>query len=76
MGEEIVDIADDKTIEPEHKRLMLDARKWLTSKMLPKIYGDKVQLSHEGEIGLRAIRRTIVDPQAPTPLPTLPGSEP
>lgn len=27
----------------EHRRLQVDARKWMLSKMLPKKYGDKVQ---------------------------------
>lgn len=63
IGEEIVDIADDRTIPPEDKRLMVDARKWLAGKMLPRVFGEKLQLQHEGEIGLRVIRREIV--QAP-----------
>lgn len=27
----------------EHRRLQVDARKWMLSKMLPKVYGDKMQ---------------------------------
>lgn len=36
-------------------RLRLDARKWLTSKIAPKIYGDKQQVEHSGNVGLEAI---------------------
>jgi hypothetical protein len=40
MAEDIISIADDTTIEPEHKRIMVDSRKWLTSKLASRIYGD------------------------------------
>jgi len=46
----IVQIADDLEIAPEHKRVMIDARKWTASKLLPKKYGDKLDLEHSGEI--------------------------
>lgn len=29
----------------EHRRLQVDTRKWMLSKMLPKIYGDKLDLT-------------------------------
>lgn len=32
----------------EHRRLQVDARKWMLSKMLPKKYGDKMALT-DGE---------------------------
>lgn len=28
----------------EHRRLQIDSRKWMLSKMLPKVYGDRVQV--------------------------------
>lgn len=34
----------------EHRRLQIDARKWMLGKMAPKKYGDKVELEHSGEI--------------------------
>lgn len=62
MAEEILEIADrtDRdfefnpetgaiTVNGEHiqrARLMVDTRKWLLSKLLPKKYGDKVDLNH------------------------------
>lgn len=33
-----------------HRRLQIDARKWVLSKLLPKKYGDKMDLNHSGEI--------------------------
>jgi hypothetical protein len=39
MADDIVDIADND--KSEQARLRVDTRKWLMSKCLPKIYGDK-----------------------------------
>lgn len=39
MVDDMIDIADDKRINPRDKHEMIDARKWLASKMLPKKYG-------------------------------------
>jgi hypothetical protein len=30
-----------------HRKLQIDSRKWMLSKMLPKVYGDKVQQEHK-----------------------------
>ena len=35
----------------EHRRLQIDARKWMISKLAPKKYGDKTQLEHSGPDG-------------------------
>jgi hypothetical protein len=57
MADELLEIADDATndwmvrqgrteLNTEHvqrSRLRSDTRKWLLSKMLPKVYGDKIQ---------------------------------
>lgn len=34
-----------------HRKLQIDTRKWLLSKLLPKKYGDKVDLNHAGKDG-------------------------
>ncbi len=34
----------------DHRRLQVDTRKWLLSKALPKVYGDKQQVEHSGSI--------------------------
>ena len=36
----------------EHRRLQVDARKWIAGKLAPKKYGDKVDVNHGGDIGL------------------------
>jgi hypothetical protein len=66
IAEQTIEIADDitrDTIEgPDGRRLpdsewisrsrlRVDARKWLLSKMLPKVYGDRVTQEHTGEGG-------------------------
>ncbi len=48
MADALVDIADDvEGWTDQRSRLRVDTRKWLLSKALPKIYGDK--LTHVGE---------------------------
>lgn len=34
----------------QRSKLRSDTRKWLLSKMLPKVYGDKLDLNHSGKI--------------------------
>src|SRR5271155_419846 len=48
---------DNSTVERteadmiEHRRLQIDARKWLVGKMAPKKYSDKKQVEHAGPDG-------------------------
>lgn len=54
MGE-VRTIKPDGTIEIKqdemlgHRRLQIDTRKWLMAKMKPKLYGDKVDVTSDGE---------------------------
>ena len=63
LADEILEIADDSnrdlieradgvlTVDHEHiqrARLRVDTRKWILSKMLPKVYGDKFQVGGDG----------------------------
>lgn len=65
--EEIFEIADEKegdyaadefgNLKPNHEyinrsRLRIDTRKWFASKVMPKIYGDKIELSGDKEAPL------------------------
>jgi len=61
MADEIVDIADSVSINDvldpatvQRDRLRVETRKWLLSKALPKIYGEKIQIEarHEHVNGL------------------------
>ena len=64
MADEILEISDEATNDwmdregirvPDHEhlqrsRLRVDTRKWLMSKMLPKKYGDKLDVAHGGSL--------------------------
>lgn len=43
---EIADTAEDAQIA----RLQIDARKWVASKLLPKVYGERQEIEHSGKI--------------------------
>ncbi|MCK1274133.1 terminase [Bradyrhizobium sp. 61] len=82
MADETLEIADDgsndtyKTDEGQEatnhdviarSRLRVDTRKWLLSKALPKVFGDKIVQEHTGADGgpiqqsITKIERVIVD---------------
>jgi len=65
MADEILDLADDRTNDtfvdadgihrPDHaavqrSRLAIDSRKWLLSKALPKVFGDKIAVDQNYNI--------------------------
>lgn len=49
MFDEIERWAKDETIDVQRAKLMVDTRKWYLSKMKPKNYGDKVDITSGGE---------------------------
>jgi len=49
MGEELLDIADSDELDAHDKRVRVDTRKWLMSKMKPRKYGDKLDVTSGGE---------------------------
>lgn len=71
-AEEFMEIADNSTndwVETQfgpqmnreaidRTRIRIDARKWMMARILPKKYGDKLDLNHSGEV---AIKRVITD---------------
>lgn len=61
LADEIIDIADGKRaeyegIEPDvqRDRLAVDARKWVASKLKPKVYGDKTLIGSDPDNPLPA----------------------
>lgn len=85
--EEVLNVVNDTTLEPTEKsvrfqgyKVILDNLKWMLSKMLPKIYGDRTQMvleqpnardvlpSHTAEEDA-AFMRMLADMQAKTPEP-------
>ena len=50
LADECLDIADDKTIDPQHKRFMIDTRIRLIGKWNSKAYGEKVEMATTGTV--------------------------
>jgi len=48
LADEVIEIADTEP-DPNRARVMIDARKWLASKLRPKKYGDHLKLDHTVE---------------------------
>lgn len=76
LADEILELSDDgtrdvrisqdgrETVDYEvvaRSKLRVDSRKWLLSKLLPKTYGDKLDLNHSGEMTLKATPDDKVD---------------
>lgn len=60
-ADQLVEIADNPDIDANHKRIMVDARKWVASKLKPKRYGDKLDLDHSGNVGLTVTVKRLTD---------------
>lgn len=48
-ADEMDDIAKDETIDTQRARLIIDTRKWVSSKLKPKKYGDKIDMTTNGK---------------------------
>ena len=46
MADDLTEIADAKDGDPARDRLRVDTCKWLLSKVLPKVYGEKQTVDH------------------------------
>lgn len=51
LADDILDISDNKSLEPNDRRIRIEARKWLAGKQRPKVYGDATTLKHTGPNG-------------------------
>ena len=51
LVDQLLEIADNPTGDFQRDRLRLDTRKWLSSKMFPRFYGDKLATEHSGPNG-------------------------
>ena len=49
MADDIVDISQDDSIDPSDKRIRVDTLKWLLSKLIPRTYGDKLDVTSDGQ---------------------------
>jgi hypothetical protein len=84
MADELVELADDPCIGPDgvpnnalvqQRRLQVDTRKWLLSKMLPRKFGDKIEISSDPDAPIvTRIELVGVHPQQIEP-PTIDASD-
>ena len=58
-ADEIITIADNENLTPEDRRIMVDARKWVASKLKPKRYGDKLALGGADDLPAIATRHEM-----------------
>ena len=43
LADQVIAIADDQSLDPNARRVMMDARRWYLSKLAPKRYGDRIE---------------------------------
>ena len=55
MADEVIAIADDQTLDPNARRVMMDARRWYLSKMAPKRYGDRIEYQHSITLDVQSL---------------------
>jgi len=49
IAEQMEEIADDKSDDANSRRVRIDTRKWLLSKLAPKKYGDRIEIAGDKE---------------------------
>lgn len=47
---QIVEIADDEATPADSRRIKVDARKWIASKLRPRVYGDRTTTELTGAV--------------------------
>lgn len=57
LAGDIIKIADNPKLDPNDKRIRVDARKWVASKLKPKTYGDKIDMNLSGSVALTSDQR-------------------
>lgn len=80
LAEEILEISDESSADSyvddngnertnsevvARSKLRVDSRKWMLSKMLPKVYGDKLELAGDKDNPLLVVVRRLTDEAKP-----------
>ncbi len=60
-ADEIREIADNQELDPNSRRIMVDARKWIAAKLKPRVYGDRLDVKHTGNLTIGIKRNERVD---------------
>lgn len=53
MADQVIDIADSER-DSARARNMIDARKWLASKLDPRVFGDRIDLNIEQSVSIKS----------------------
>ena len=61
MAEQTIEIADDKTLDPDLRRAMVSARQWLTGKLAPKTFGDRKIVDQTVNAQVNTTTTTVID---------------
>ena len=66
LAERVAEYAESGQVtvrDHNRDRLRIEARKWVASKLAPKKYGEKVDVKHEGNVGLTVtVKRFTPEP--------------
>ena len=52
MVDEAKRIADDPDIDPQRARNQIDIRKWTASRLSPRVFGDRIEMSVVGQLSI------------------------
>jgi len=52
MVDKMMAIADDETLDPAHKKIMVETRKWAASKFKANKYSDRIVTEHSGSVNV------------------------
>jgi hypothetical protein len=55
----------------QRARLRVDTRKWVATKIAPRIYGDQIKVENTGEVTITQITRRVVDSDSRYQSPTV-----
>lgn len=58
-ADDLIEIADDDVLEPNDRRVKIETRKWLMSKLAWRRFGDKVQVGGDPENPLMVIHQQV-----------------
>lgn len=74
MADLMLDVANESPGQTEHgvdaaevanRRLKIDVLKWRAGKLRPKVYGDKIQQEHSGELTMPTLNVILSPPPMP-----------
>lgn len=56
LADELLEICDAGDNDPHRDRLRVDTRKWLLAKVMPKVYGERIEHDHKGGVTVNLSR--------------------